>query len=104
MYLPDSQSCTPMSTTTKCRLTARVSSTCHAKDTSTHMIDLYTGIDDIDVNATSSAIVVNVRIRQSKGIFRGHGFTVTDPLQAPRRVGPNSDMRTLILSSIERRK
>jgi len=55
------------------------------------MIDLNASIDDIDVNTTSSAIVINVLVRQSEGIFRGHGFTVTDPLQAPWRVGPNSD-------------
>ena len=55
------------------------------------MIGLNASIDDIGINAASSAVVINVRVRQSKGIFRGHGFTVTDSLQAPRRVGPNSD-------------
>ena len=44
------------------------------------MIDLDTSVDDIDINAIPSAIVIDVRVRQSERIFRGHGFTVADPL------------------------
>ena len=86
-----SQSYTPVSTATKRRLAIGVSSMSHTGGTATHMVDLYTSVNDIDVNATSSAVVVNVRVRQSNGIFRGHGFTVADPLQTPRCVSPNSD-------------
>ena len=51
------------------------------------MVDLYTSVDDVDVNASPST-VVNVRVRQCKVVFWGYGFAVTDPLQTPRRVGP----------------
>jgi len=89
--LINSQSYTPASTTTERRLAIGISSTCQMRGLGTHMVDLYTSVDDIDVNATSSAFVVNVRVRQSEGIFRGHGFTLADSLQTPRRVSPNSD-------------
>lgn len=37
--------------------------TCHTKGTCTHMVNLYTSVDYIDINAGPSAIVVNVRER-----------------------------------------
>ena len=54
----------------------------------THMINLDTGVDDVDINAISGTLVIDVRVRQGKLVLRFDGFTVTDPLQAPRCVGP----------------
>ena len=54
------------------------------------MINLDPSIDDIDVGAVSSVFVINVRVVQCKGIrCRRQRFLLTDPLQAPRRVGPD---------------
>ena len=53
------------------------------------MISLDTGVDDIDINAIPGTVIIDIRVIQSKRVLRLHGFTVTDPLQTPRRVGPS---------------
>jgi hypothetical protein len=44
------------------------------------MISLDASVDDIDVNTTPGTVIVDIRVRQSKVVFRLHGFAVTDPL------------------------
>ena len=53
------------------------------------MVDLNASVNDIGINAVTGAVVIDIGVSQSKLVFRLDGFTVTDPLQAPRRVGPN---------------
>lgn len=53
------------------------------------MVSLDTSVDDIDINAMPSAVIIVVRVCQSQVVFWFDGFTVTDPLQAPRCVGPD---------------
>lgn len=55
------------------------------------MFDLDTSVDDIDINAMSCAVVIDVRVIQSELIrIRLDAFAVTDPLQTPRCVFPDS--------------